>query len=145
MLSLFGVVLPVAMPAVVEASPTTIYVPGDYLTIQAAVNAANASDTIMVGDGTYIENVNVTKSLTINSVNGTAFTTVQADNPSDHVFEVTADNVTIDGFTVTGASADYKAGIYLEIDVEHCTISNNTAMSTTTPLTRVTPVAKVYT
>jgi len=40
-----------------EASSATIYVPDDYPTIQAAVNAASPGDTIIVRDGTYYENV----------------------------------------------------------------------------------------
>jgi len=48
-----------------EVSPGTIYVPDDYLTIQAMVNAASPGDTIIVYPGTYTENVDVNKSLTI--------------------------------------------------------------------------------
>jgi hypothetical protein len=48
-----------------------VYVPDDYPTIQAAVDAVNAGDTIIVRDGTYTENVNVNKPhLTIQSENG---------------------------------------------------------------------------
>lgn len=47
------------------ASPGTICVPDSYLTIQAMVNAANPGDTIIVYPGTYTENVDVNKSLTI--------------------------------------------------------------------------------
>ncbi|MDI6811677.1 MAG: hypothetical protein QMD80_08465 [archaeon] len=43
---------------------STIYVPDNYPTIQSAVDAASAGDTIIVRDGTYIENVNVNKRLT---------------------------------------------------------------------------------
>jgi hypothetical protein len=89
-----------------------VYVPDDYPTIQAAVDAVNAGDTIIVRDGTYTENVNVNKRLTIKSENGPDSTIVQAANPNDHVFEVTADDVTISGFMVTGARKFY-AGIYL--------------------------------
>jgi hypothetical protein len=39
-----------------------VYVPDDYLTIQAAVDAVNAGDTIIVRDDTYTENVYVCKS-----------------------------------------------------------------------------------
>ena len=38
--------------------------------IQAAVNAADPNDTIIVRDGTYTENVDVNKRLTIQSENG---------------------------------------------------------------------------
>lgn len=41
-----------------------------YATIQAAINAATAGDTIDVYDGYYVGNVKVNKSLTIESVNG---------------------------------------------------------------------------
>ena len=46
----------------------TIYVPDDYETIQEAVNHAQPGDTIIVRDGTYVENVVIDKSyLTIKS------------------------------------------------------------------------------
>jgi len=70
----------------VEASPATIYVLDDYPTIQAAVDAASSGDTIIVRDGTYSENVDVNKSLTIQSENRADSTIVQAANPDDHVF-----------------------------------------------------------
>ena len=79
-----------------------IYVPDDYATIQAAVNAASPGDTIVVRDGTYIENIEVDKSLTIQSENGSDSTIVQAKDPDDDVFEITADYVNISGFTVEG-------------------------------------------
>jgi hypothetical protein len=36
---------------------TTINVPTDYTTIQAALTAANATDTVLVQPGTYTENI----------------------------------------------------------------------------------------
>jgi len=86
----------------VKAEPRTIIVPDDYPTIQAAVDAASDGDTIIVKAGTYIENVNVNKSLTIESENGAEVTIVQATNLNDHVFHVTANYVNIRGFTVRG-------------------------------------------
>ena len=55
----------------------TINVPADHATIQAAVTAASPGDTILVADGTYIENVTIDKNITLLSVNGRASTTIQ--------------------------------------------------------------------
>jgi parallel beta-helix repeat protein len=101
------------------------YVPDDYPTIQAAVNAASAGDTIIVRDGTYNENVKGNKRLTIQSENGADSTIVQAANSTDYVFEVTADYVNISGFTVEGALHNWNAGMY--ITANYCNISNNKA------------------
>jgi len=100
-----------------------IWVPDTYPTIQQAVNNAAAGDMIIVRDGTYTDNVDVNKRLTIRSENESVLTIVQAANSSDHVFEVTADYVNISGFTVTGTD---KAGIYL-YNVDRCNISDNNA------------------
>jgi len=115
--------------------PKIIYVDDDFKddpanhrwnTIQEAINDANEGDTIVVRDGTYVENVDVNKRLTIRSENGSALTIVQAANSSDHVFEVTADYVNISRFTVKDAIANFKVGISL-VGVEHCNISDNNA------------------
>ena len=76
------------------ASAETTYVPDDYAKIQWAVDAAFAGDTIIVRDGTYTENVDVNKRLTIRSENGSANCIVQAAITVFPVFEVTADYVT---------------------------------------------------
>jgi parallel beta-helix repeat protein len=101
-------------------------VPDNYPTIQQAVNAASEDDTIIVRDGTYHENVNVNKSLTIHSENGSANCIVTASVNTNHVFNVTEDYVNITGFTVENATDWPGAGIYLQ-SVEHCNISDNNA------------------
>ena len=76
--TLLVVTLPLGVTKV-EASPATIFVPDDYATIQGAVDAASPGDTIIVRDGTYIENVDVNKDhLTIQSENGAEATIVKA-------------------------------------------------------------------
>ena len=109
------------------ASAATHYVnPGE--SIQAVVNAADLGDTIIVRDGTYTENVDVNKRLTIQSENGSANCIVQAANSNDHVFDVSVDYVNISGFTVARATGGgyFKAGIYLS-SADHCSISDNNA------------------
>jgi len=106
-----------------------IYVPDDYAKIQWAVDNATSGDTIIVRNGTYIENVDVNKDhLTIQSENGADSTIVQAANPNDHGFEVTADYVEVDGFAVTGIGlggpSESPTGIYLN-GVNNCRVSNN--------------------
>ena len=95
--------------------------------IQYAIDHPEVTDgdTIMVMDGTYRENVDVDKELTIQSVNGRDSTTVRTLDTNDHVFEVTSDNVTIKGFRVHSATGNFKAGIYLGTGTDHCIISNN--------------------
>jgi hypothetical protein len=47
----------------VRTEPTTLIVPKDYPTIQAAINAAGSGSTIFVRNGTYNENIVINKML----------------------------------------------------------------------------------
>ncbi len=81
-------------------TPKTMYVPDDYPTIQAAVDAASPGDTIIVRDGTYIENVEINKSLVVKSENGADSTIVQQVEDVGGVFTITGDSVELSGFTI---------------------------------------------
>ena len=114
------------------SSHSIIHVPDDFATIQGAVNNAIAGDTIIVRGGTYNENVKVNKRLTIRSDNGPAHTTVVAEKANAHVFYVTADYVSIKGFTVENAIGKNETGLYIyagvHIHADHCNITDNRAV-----------------
>ena len=78
---------------------------GAFTTIQAAVNAAQTDYRVWVGAGTYNENPNVNKDITIEGPNaGIPGTGVRgAEAIVNGLFSILADGVTIDGLTVTGA------------------------------------------
>ena len=100
------------------ASAGTIYVPDDYEKIQWAVDNASDGDTIIVRDGIYVENIDITKSLTIKSENGPANCIV--NGTGSNVFTLKVDGIRIEGFTITGG----KYGIHLR-DSNNNTIINN--------------------
>jgi nitrous oxidase accessory protein NosD len=104
-----------AAPAASAASARTFQVPGDYPTVQAAVNAAPAGSTVNVGSGTFTEELVINKDLNLVGV-GAGRAVIKAP-ASLHAFglhhpdnrAVTAvvrigngAHVRMSGFTVTG-------------------------------------------
>ncbi|WP_410507014.1 NosD domain-containing protein [Methanosarcina hadiensis] len=104
--------------------------PADFTSIQAAVDASSPGSTIIVKNGTYTENVDVDRAVTILSESGPEYTEVRAANQKDSVFCITADAVNISGFNISGGSrpvspsAYSTAGVWL-YDVKDCNISQN--------------------
>ena len=84
------------------AKATTLYVggagPGNYTTIQDAMNASSAGDTIYVYSGIYFEHVPVNKTLSL--VGEDKNTTIVDGGGNGNVVKVTADWVNITGFSV---------------------------------------------
>ncbi|KKH46732.1 NosD domain-containing protein [Methanosarcina sp. 1.H.A.2.2] len=100
----------------------------DFTSIQAAVNAANPGDEIIVKPGIYEENIEITKSLTILSESSNSSDTIiQAADSSKDVFGIWANEVSIKGFSIRGS--DSAAGIHLygvaDCHIEHNILSNN--------------------
>jgi hypothetical protein len=80
-----------------------------YTTIQAAIDAAVAGDTIDVSDGFYDESVDINKSLTLQGAQKgvDARNRSGAESVINHScspVQIHADNVTLDGFTVQGST-----------------------------------------
>src|SRR5207245_4815390 len=93
-------------PAVHDLTQNTTFA-----TIQAAVNAANSGDTILAYPGVYAESVTVDKSVVLEGAqHGVdaqkgrpgAFESVldAATDNGQTLFNITANDVTIDGFTI---------------------------------------------
>ncbi|HZD13095.1 MAG TPA: right-handed parallel beta-helix repeat-containing protein, partial [Candidatus Binatus sp.] len=82
----------------------TIHVPGDYPTIQKAINAANVNDTVLVSAGTYSELVSLNRTVHLVGVDKTS--TVLDGGGAGTVVNVTANGATIAGFTIQNAVVD---------------------------------------
>lgn len=105
-----------------------------YMTIQAALNAAQSGDTIEVANGVYNESITFPsgKLIILRSVNGDPDTTfiIGAHNAStvtcNHSFEGTK----LQGFTISHKSGTSGAGVYNHngtLMIVGCTISGNSA------------------
>ena len=117
-------VLFVVTLASVGVASATVYVPDDYAKIQWAVDNATVEDTIIVRDGTYEENVNMNKRLTIRSENGSSACIVQAMNINNDVFYVTKD-ASIIGLTIRGSDRYGIYALYSDLYAEDVIIKDN--------------------
>ena len=95
---------------------------GDYISIQAAIDAAEAGDTILVSPGTYVENLKINKQVRIWSDSSKPEDTViGAADPTESTVEISVDQTSFSGFGIEGSK---KAGILLT-GVKSCYINNN--------------------
>jgi parallel beta-helix repeat protein len=97
-LLLMSTAIPFASAAVLEVGEGQ-----DYELVMDAVTAAAPHDTVMIHNGDYIENVDITIPLTLTSVNGAEFVTISTSIDWEDVIDVTADSVFIEGISVYGA------------------------------------------
>ena len=103
----FSTVLLVTSMAI-QARGADIYVPDDYASIQSAIGAAQAGDTVMVRPGTYYEWIEfLGKAITVKSTHGPLVTTIRPYDPSYGKAVVRFDggenrDSVLDGFTITG-------------------------------------------
>ncbi len=102
------------------------YPDADFATIQEAVDAASAGDTVEVFSGTYYENVEVNKQVTLRGVDTGGGKPVVDAGDSGSAITLSADGITLEGFQATNASSFAgHAGIW--VTSNNNTIINNIA------------------
>ncbi|ALN60952.1 leupeptin-inactivating enzyme 1 [Lysobacter antibioticus] len=109
--ALASLALALALPA---AAQTTLRVPADYPTIQAAINAAVAGDTVLVSPGSYPERLNYDgKAITVISEGGPAATVIDGGNSGNVLVFDSGEGpaARLEGFTIKNGRASFGAGI----------------------------------
>ncbi|MFZ1683991.1 MAG: hypothetical protein WAU88_07640 [Candidatus Zixiibacteriota bacterium] len=96
-----------ALPSVPLRLPTTLHVPGEFATIQMAVDSSMDGDTILLADGIYKGSGNrdilVYRHLLITSEHGPSNTILDAmGTPADKHFVMNSTRATIRGLTFSG-------------------------------------------
>lgn len=94
-------------PGAARAAVTVIRVPHDYLTIQAAIDAATDTDIIQVSAGYYPETLQIFKSITLRG-SGRDTTIIDAQG-SECAIEASAPDITIESLAVR----DADTGVWL--------------------------------
>jgi parallel beta-helix repeat protein len=85
--------------------PPTVHVPEDYSTIQEAIDAVAGGARILIGPGTYEENLVINKSLTLKGA-GREQTVIKSAQEGHPVVQVESDSeieVVLEGLEITGA------------------------------------------
>jgi parallel beta-helix repeat protein len=110
-----------------SATITVGSVGADYASIQDAIGAANVSDVVEVHSGTYRENLNVTKQITLQGMDTGTGKPVVDGGFKDCVLSLSANGATVDGFIVKNSGSS-KPGIIVASDgntIVDCDISYN--------------------
>ena len=100
------------------AFATIIHIPGDYPTIQAGIDAAQNSDTVLVADGYYNESIDyIGKAISVISENGPQSTIIDpyANLPTVTIYDIADSGAVIEGFTITNSftnNPSFVHGIY---------------------------------
>jgi len=133
-----------------------INVPGDYPTIQGAIDAASDGDTIVVAAGLYEENVNVNKSLTLQGAQAGvdartrsgAETIIEPDEGTGIRIFTAADRVVvIDGLTIRNAEhgiATPEPTMAADITVKNVRVLNPSEFGISPTFTLTTTVEYCY-
>ena len=156
---LFALVLAVSLASVATApvlAARTIHVPGDYPTIQEAIDAARDGDTVVVAAGLYEVNVEIDKSLTLKGAQAGvdartrsgAETIIEPDEGTG-IRIITATNrvVVVDGLTVQNAEhgiATPEPTMAADITIKNVRVLNPSEFGISPTFTITTTVEYCY-
>ncbi|MHC4945192.1 MAG: DUF1565 domain-containing protein [Planctomycetota bacterium] len=124
----------------------TIHVPADYATIQEAIDAASAGDTVLVASGTYVENIDfLGKDIVVKSEQGPQATVIDGNKagPVATLMNGESPDAVLEGFTIQNGSGTYNPNGYyygggIRIRDASPTITGNT-ISNNTRITAIQP------
>ena len=127
-----GITLIVFFTAIADAATLEVGEGKPYTSIQAAITDAVAGDTVLVYDGTYVEQINyMGKAITVRSVNGATGTIIDGNAGGTVVTLINGEGSgsVLDGFTITNGN---NGGIYCYTSsptITNSTITGNSAIS----------------
>jgi parallel beta-helix repeat protein len=134
----FGFITIIIELASVVAAPTIWYVddvlgsggpddpPEDYTSIQDAINASNDGDTVFVYNGTYNEEININKTLSLIGEDKSSTIIICSSTQSGTVIIENAMYVNVTGFTIISEVVPIGAKYALLLHSSYnCSVSNN--------------------
>lgn len=105
---------------------SVIHVPEDYLTIQAAINAAQPGDKVYISPGWYVENLVITKPIELIGA-GRSSTFIRAHDPTHPVVlvEIEEGEVVVEGLCIRRGEAGILYQGHGALKVWGCTLAEN--------------------
>ncbi|AXR79888.1 Cell surface protein (plasmid) [Natrarchaeobaculum sulfurireducens] len=94
--------------------------------IQEAIDAAPAGDTIFVGNGTYEESLTIDKEFTLRSVSDGGAVLDGSGEEFERAMTVADDDVTVEGFRIEGYSASGQSDGAVYVEGDRFEFQNNT-------------------